>query len=92
MFAFQHERPEKPENLKIYEAHVGMGTVEPKVSTYVEFAEPLGSHGNGMVSHGFGGFSCYFGWFGVGFPRFSSVSASVRGGFWVLDVLLPRLE
>ncbi|CAE7686111.1 SBE2.1, partial [Symbiodinium sp. CCMP2456] len=38
-FSFKHARPEKPANLKIYEAHVGMGTVEPKVSTYVEFAD-----------------------------------------------------
>lgn len=38
-YVFQHARPEKPENLKIYEAHVGMGSVEPKVATYVEFAD-----------------------------------------------------
>lgn len=40
-FRFRHARPAKPENLKIYEAHVGMGSVEPKVATYLEFAETV---------------------------------------------------
>eukprot|EP00931_Biecheleriopsis_adriatica_P037100 TRINITY_DN2129_c0_g1_i1.p1 TRINITY_DN2129_c0_g1~~TRINITY_DN2129_c0_g1_i1.p1 ORF type:complete len:813 (-),score=199.50 TRINITY_DN2129_c0_g1_i1:286-2724(-) len=38
-YSFKHERPSKPENLKIYEAHVGMGSTEPKVATYKEFAD-----------------------------------------------------
>ncbi|CAJ1374066.1 unnamed protein product [Effrenium voratum] len=29
----------RPDNLKIYEAHVGMGSLDPKVATYTEFAE-----------------------------------------------------
>jgi len=38
-YVFQNPRPPKPGNLKIYEAHVGMASVEPKVATYTEFAE-----------------------------------------------------
>jgi len=38
---FRHPRPAKPENLKIYEAHVGMGSTEPKVATYREFADEV---------------------------------------------------
>jgi len=38
-YQFQNPRPAKPDNLKIYEAHVGMASVEPKVATYTEFAE-----------------------------------------------------
>lgn len=38
-YSFKHGRPAKPDNLKIYEAHVGMGSIEPKVATYTEFAD-----------------------------------------------------
>ncbi|CAE7772101.1 SBE2.2 [Symbiodinium microadriaticum] len=34
-------RPLKPASPKIYEAHVGMSSKEPKVATYVEFAESV---------------------------------------------------
>ncbi|CAK9035203.1 unnamed protein product [Durusdinium trenchii] len=40
-YVFQNPRPPRPANLKIYEAHVGMGSVEPKVATYTEFAETV---------------------------------------------------
>lgn len=38
-YKFKHPRPPKPEGLKIYEAHVGMGTCDAKVGTYLEFKE-----------------------------------------------------
>jgi 1,4-alpha-glucan branching enzyme len=37
--SFKHPRPPAPANLKIYEAHVGMASFEPKVATYTEFAD-----------------------------------------------------
>ncbi|CAE7360721.1 SBE2.2 [Symbiodinium sp. CCMP2592] len=40
-FVFKHDRPLKPASPKIYEAHVGMSSKEPKVATYVEFAESV---------------------------------------------------
>ena len=36
---FQHPRPAKPSALRIYEAHVGMSSPEPKVSSYAEFRD-----------------------------------------------------
>lgn len=38
---FQHSRPKRPKNLRIYEAHVGMSSMDPKVSTYVEFRDEV---------------------------------------------------
>lgn len=38
---FKHQRPAKPTNLKIYEAHVGMASSEPKVATYADFARDV---------------------------------------------------
>mmetsp|Transcript_108130 Transcript_108130/g.271999 ORF Transcript_108130/g.271999 Transcript_108130/m.271999 type:complete len:2009 (+) Transcript_108130:103-6129(+) len=40
-YVFKHPRPPKPENLKIYEAHVGMGSEHPKVATYADFARDV---------------------------------------------------
>eukprot|EP00929_Paragymnodinium_shiwhaense_P042980 TRINITY_DN22156_c0_g2_i1.p1 TRINITY_DN22156_c0_g2~~TRINITY_DN22156_c0_g2_i1.p1 ORF type:complete len:1969 (-),score=563.19 TRINITY_DN22156_c0_g2_i1:210-6116(-) len=40
-FTFKHPRPARPEGLKIYEAHVGMASIEPKVATYTEFADTV---------------------------------------------------
>jgi len=40
-YSFVHPRPPKPENLKIYEAHVGMGSCDPKVATYADFARDV---------------------------------------------------
>lgn len=36
---WQHERPRRPPSLRIYEAHVGMSSEEPKVASYTEFQE-----------------------------------------------------
>lgn len=40
-YVFKHQRPAKPDNLKIYEAHVGMASSEPKVATYADFARDV---------------------------------------------------
>jgi len=36
-YTFKNARPAKPQNLKVYECHIGMGSVEPRVATYLEF-------------------------------------------------------
>ncbi|KZT58829.1 glycoside hydrolase family 13 protein [Calocera cornea HHB12733] len=36
-YTFKHPRPPKPTDMRIYEAHVGISTSEPKVGTYKEF-------------------------------------------------------
>ncbi|PYH77361.1 1,4-alpha-glucan-branching enzyme [Aspergillus uvarum CBS 121591] len=36
-YHFKHQRPTKPESLRIYEAHVGISSPETKVATYKEF-------------------------------------------------------
>jgi len=38
-YKFKYGRPAKPEVLKIYEAHVGMGLAEERVATYLEFKD-----------------------------------------------------
>ncbi|CAJ1444413.1 unnamed protein product, partial [Effrenium voratum] len=38
---FQAPRPPVPRTLRIYEAHVGMSSIEPKVNSYAEFAEEV---------------------------------------------------
>eukprot|EP00741_Cyanophora_paradoxa_P021974 tig00021432_g21211.t1 len=38
-YKWKAPRPPKPEHVRIYEAHVGMGTTECKVGTYVEFRD-----------------------------------------------------
>jgi len=40
-YVFKHGRPERPETLKIYEAHVGMASTDPKVATYLEFKDEV---------------------------------------------------
>jgi len=40
-YKFKHPRPARPENLKIYEAHVGMSSTEPRVASYAEFARDV---------------------------------------------------
>ncbi|KAJ1674140.1 alpha-1,4-glucan branching enzyme, partial [Spiromyces aspiralis] len=37
-YSFKHPRPVPPKDLRIYEAHVGISTPEPRVGTYAEFA------------------------------------------------------
>jgi len=36
-YVFKNPRPPKPANLKVYETHVGMSSIEPKVATYLDF-------------------------------------------------------
>jgi len=36
-YTFKYPRPPKPQNLKVYECHIGMGSIEPRVATYLEF-------------------------------------------------------
>ncbi|KAG6599100.1 1,4-alpha-glucan-branching enzyme 1, chloroplastic/amyloplastic, partial [Cucurbita argyrosperma subsp. sororia] len=38
-YEFKHPRPAKPEAPRIYEAHVGMSSSEPRVNSYREFAD-----------------------------------------------------
>eukprot|EP00897_Mesotaenium_endlicherianum_P007732 jgi/Mesen1/6988/ME000364S06162 len=38
-YVFKHPAPPQPKSLRIYEAHVGMSSPEPKVSTYTEFRD-----------------------------------------------------
>ncbi|XP_031494666.1 1,4-alpha-glucan-branching enzyme 1, chloroplastic/amyloplastic-like [Nymphaea colorata] len=38
-YQFKHARPQKPLAPRIYEAHVGMSSSEPKISSYREFAD-----------------------------------------------------
>eukprot|EP00301_Raphidiophrys_heterophryoidea_P022227 c6435_g1_i1.p1 GENE.c6435_g1_i1~~c6435_g1_i1.p1 ORF type:complete len:710 (+),score=151.41 c6435_g1_i1:216-2345(+) len=40
-YQFQHRRPSRPPALRIYEAHVGIATPEPRVGTYKEFTNVL---------------------------------------------------
>ncbi|CAJ1346724.1 unnamed protein product, partial [Effrenium voratum] len=40
-YVFKHERPPMPASPKIYEAHVGMSSKEPKVATYTDFAKDV---------------------------------------------------
>lgn len=40
-YKFKNICPTRPKSLRIYEAHVGMSSIEPKVSTYREFAEEI---------------------------------------------------
>ncbi|KAI9189067.1 alpha-1,4-glucan branching enzyme [Blastocladiella emersonii ATCC 22665] len=36
-YTFKHPRPPRPESLRIYEAHVGIASEEPKIGSYAEF-------------------------------------------------------
>lgn len=38
-YVMKHPRPPKPESVRIYEAHVGISSPEPKVATYKEFTK-----------------------------------------------------
>lgn len=40
-YEFKHPSPPKPSASRIYEAHVGMSSNDPKVSTYREFADDI---------------------------------------------------
>ncbi len=38
---WRHERPPRPPALRVYEAHVGMSSEEPKVASYTEFKDTV---------------------------------------------------
>lgn len=38
-FVFKNKRPAKPASLRIYEAHIGISSPEPKIASYDEFTE-----------------------------------------------------
>jgi len=40
-YKFKHPKPKKPESLRIYECHIGIGTQECRVGTYLEFARDV---------------------------------------------------
>jgi len=40
-YVFKNARPPKPTNLKVYEAHVGMGSIHERVATYLEFKDTV---------------------------------------------------
>ncbi|KAL2133595.1 hypothetical protein VTI74DRAFT_2070 [Chaetomium olivicolor] len=40
-YTFKHERPKKPQSLRIYEAHVGISSPEERVATYKEFTKTM---------------------------------------------------
>ncbi|EFJ43598.1 1,4-alpha-glucan branching enzyme II [Volvox carteri f. nagariensis] len=40
-YEFRHPRPPRPPALRIYEAHVGMSSEEPKVASYTEFKDTV---------------------------------------------------
>ncbi|KAF2810637.1 glycoside hydrolase [Mytilinidion resinicola] len=40
-YVFKHPRPPKPLSARIYEAHVGISSPEPKVATYKEFTKNI---------------------------------------------------
>lgn len=40
-YTFKNPHPPKPDNIRIYEAHVGISTVEPRVGTYKEFTKNI---------------------------------------------------
>ncbi|KZF20603.1 glycoside hydrolase family 13 protein [Xylona heveae TC161] len=40
-YVFKHPRPPKPASARIYEAHVGISSPEPKVATYKEFTRDV---------------------------------------------------
>lgn len=41
VYQWKHPRPDTPAALRIYEAHVGMSSPEPKISTYIEFRDDV---------------------------------------------------
>jgi 1,4-alpha-glucan branching enzyme len=38
---FKHPKPNRPKSLRIYEAHVGMSSIEPKINSYAEFRDDV---------------------------------------------------
>ncbi|KAG5018163.1 hypothetical protein JHK87_014018 [Glycine soja] len=44
MYQFKYPRPPKPKTPRIYEAHVGMSSSEPRINSYREFADEILPH------------------------------------------------
>lgn len=44
MYEFKHPRPKNPSSLRIYEAHVGMSSPEPKINSYTSFRDDVLPH------------------------------------------------
>lgn len=40
-YVFEHPQPKAPKSLRIYEAHVGMSSTEPKINTYASFRDDV---------------------------------------------------
>ncbi|KAG0690528.1 alpha-1,4-glucan branching enzyme [Pichia californica] len=40
-YIFQNKRPKLPKSIKIYEAHIGISTPDPKIGTYNEFTDNI---------------------------------------------------
>eukprot|EP00252_Welwitschia_mirabilis_P006854 TRINITY_DN1776_c0_g1_i2.p1 TRINITY_DN1776_c0_g1~~TRINITY_DN1776_c0_g1_i2.p1 ORF type:complete len:853 (-),score=190.68 TRINITY_DN1776_c0_g1_i2:471-3029(-) len=40
-YEFKHPSPKRPKSLRIYEAHVGMSSTEPKINTYAAFRDDV---------------------------------------------------
>ena len=40
-YQFKYARPSRSDEVRIYEAHVGMSSIEPKINSYVEFADEV---------------------------------------------------
>lgn len=40
-YEWRNKTPEQPKSIRIYEAHAGMSSIEPKVATYREFADKM---------------------------------------------------
>ncbi|GAQ83898.1 starch branching enzyme 4 [Klebsormidium nitens] len=41
LYKFKHGKPARPNSLRIYEAHVGMSSIEPKINSYAEFRDDV---------------------------------------------------
>ncbi|GMY25141.1 1,4-alpha-glucan-branching enzyme 2-2, chloroplastic/amyloplastic-like isoform X2 [Fagus crenata] len=40
-YVFKHPQPKRPKSLRVYEAHVGMSSTEPKINTYANFRDDV---------------------------------------------------
>ncbi len=40
-YTFQHDHPDKPDRLRIYESHVGISSWEGKVASYTHFTKDM---------------------------------------------------
>ena len=78
-YEFKHPRPEGRQNLRIYECHVGMSSIEEKVNTFRDFAD------NVIPRIVYGGYNCiqimaimehaYYGSFGYHVTNVFAVSS-----------------